>query len=275
MNRLPLFLSTFLSLFLASACYEDNIACLDADATNFDILADEACPACCEYPSFSLDVGRVWGDTVLIAGNTYQDGAGNDFRLIRFRVYLSELELAAANGALPTPENEVEVDVLTGTDTVATTVNANLILLSNTGTTTALIGRLRTGTDSLTQLRGTVGLGEAFTAVYPPTAPASSPLSTQAGLLNFNDGQGYLAASAEYILAATNDTVRVDVRGLSPFVLNFPGPLAPLRGVNLTLELDADYQQVFGNVNLSADENTVAASLLSRLASWLRVVGVR
>lgn len=269
------FLFALLPVVLFTACYEDNISCLDPDATNYDILADEACPDCCTYPAFSLDVDRKWGTADLSLDSTYQDGAGNPFKLLRFRTYLSELVLATNSGTLPTPENAVEVDVLAGTDTVLTTINANLVLLKSAGTTASPVGRLRVGTEPLTQLSGTVGLGETFAAVYPVTAPASSPLATQAGLLNFNDGQGYLSASAEYLLLATNDTVRVDVRGLLPFTLNFPGPLEPLRGINLTLELEADYQQVFGTTDLSASETTVASALLNRLGSWLRVVGAR
>jgi hypothetical protein len=275
MSRSPFFLLALLSLLLASACYEDNIACLDPDATNYDILADEACPDCCTYPTFSLDVERIWGDTTLFVDSTYQDGAGNDFRLLSFRVYLSELGLAAGNTILPTPENEVEVGVISGTDTTLTNINANVALISATSSsTTSTIGQLRTGTDPLTQLLGTFGLGDDFSAVYPPSAPSSSPLSTQVGLLNYNDGQGYLTASAEFVLTASDDTVRVDARGLDPFTLDF-GPVEPLRGVDLTLELEADYQQVFGAANLTGTETEVAADLLSGIQRWFTVVGVR
>jgi hypothetical protein len=275
MSRSPLFLLALLSLLLTSACYEDNIACLDPDATNFDILADEACPDCCTYPTFSLDVDRIWGDTTLFTDSTYQDGAGNDFRLISFRVYLSGLGLLAAGQELPIPENEVEVGILSGTDTVLTAINANIALISATSSsTTTTVGRLRVGTEPLTQLLGTFGLVEEYMAVYPPSAPASSPLSTQVGLLNFNDGQGYLTASAEYVLTATDDTIRVDARGLDPFTLDF-GPEAPLRGVNLTLELEADYQQVLGTINLAGTETEVANGLFNGLQTWLTVVGVR
>jgi hypothetical protein len=276
MYRLTLCLFAFLTFCLSTACYEDNIACLDPDATNYDILSDEACPDCCTYPTFSLDVDRIWGDTILFADSIYQDGAGNDFRLIRFRVYLSELGLAAGGTELPIPENEVEVGILSGTDTVLTTINANVVLVSSaSSSTTSTVGRLRVGIDSLTQLLGIFGLGDDFTAVYPPSAPAASPLSTQVGLLNFNDGQGYLTASAEYVLTATDDTVRVDARGLQAFVLDFPGPLAPLRGVDLTLELEADYEQVFGATDLTGTETQVAAGLLNGVQRWFTVVGVR
>jgi hypothetical protein len=268
-------LFAFLCLAFSSACYEDNIACLDPDATNYDILSDEACPDCCEYPSFSLDVDRFWADSAFRTTDVYPDGAGNEIRILNFRVYLTELELVAQSEVLPTPVNEIEVGVLTGTDTVLTDFNANLTLLNTTGSTTSTIGRLRVGTEALTQVQGTLGTADDFPAIVPSTAPTSSPLSTQEGLLNFNDGQGYLTASAEYLLIATDDTVRVDLYNTEPFVLDFPGELEPLRGVNLTLELTANYREVFGVIDLTANESTVATGIFAGLRNWLTVTGVR
>lgn len=264
-----------LPLVLITACYEDNIACLDPDATNYDILADEACPDCCTYPSFSIDVDRVWADSAYSLSDTLPDGAGNDFRLLRFRVYLTEVGLEAGSEALPVPENVITVGVLSGTDTVETELNANLALVQSSGTTTALIGRLRVGEEALTRVRARLGMSSDFPAVYPPAAPAASPLSTQAGLLNFNDGAGYLTASAEYILTATDDTVRVDVRGDRLLDLDFAVPVAPLRGFNLTVEMEANYKEVFGTTDLAASEAAVAADILTGLEEWLLVVGVR
>lgn len=259
---------------LITACYEDNIACLDPSATNYDILADEACPDCCSYPSFSIDVAPVWADSAFSLNDTLPDGAGNDFRLIRFRVYLTDLVLVAGAEVLPTPENLITVGVIAGTDTVETELNANLALIQS-GTTGSTIGTLRVGEEALTQVQGRLGMSSDFPAVYPPSAPASSPLSTQVNLLNFNDDTGYLTASAEYILTATNDTVRVDVRGDRLLDLDFGAPVAPVRGANLTVEIEANYQEVFGNTNLAAGDAAVAADILAGLEDWLLVVGVR
>ncbi len=274
MRLLPLFFYSLI-LLLSASCYEDNISCLDPDATNYDILADQACPDCCTYPTFSLEIERVWDTLALSLDSIYTDAGGNNFKLIRFRTYLSNLELVAGSTLLPTPENVVEVGLLSGTDTVLTEINANIALLNTTGRVTSTIGRLRVGTAALTQVQGTVGMSEDFTAVYPPSAPASSPLSTQAGLLNFNDGLGYLTASAEYILLATNDTVRVDVRGTMPLSLDFPGPLEPQRGLDLTLILTADYARLFGAIDLAADATTVGTGIRNRVGDWLSVTGAR
>lgn len=271
---LPLLLSLLLPLLLIS-CYEDNIACLDLDATNYDILADEACPDCCTYPTFSIDVDHFWADSTLALTDTLPDGAGNDFRLIRFRVYLTDVVLEAGTEVLPVPANVITVGVLNGTDTVETELNANLALVQSSVTSSYTIGVLRTGEEALTRVQARLGMSSDFPAVYPPAAPATSPLSTQEGLLNFNDGAGYLTASAEYILTATDDTVRVDVRGDRLIDLDFAVPVAPLRGVNLTVEMEADYEQVFGTTNLAAGETAVAAGILDGLEEWLTVVGVR
>lgn len=273
LNFLPFLLYALLPL-LASACYEDNIACLDPDATNYDILSDEACPDCCEYPVFSIDVDRFWADSAFRTTDVYPDGAGNLIRVLNFRVYLTELELVAQE-VLPTPVNEIEVGVISGNDTVLTDFNANLTLLNTTGSTTSTIGRLRVGTEALTQVQGRLGTADDFLAIVPSTAPASSPLSTQAGLLNFNDGLGYLTASAEYLLVATDDTIRVDLYNSEPFVLDFFGLVEPLRGVDLTLGITANYRDVFGTIDLTADESMVAEGVFTGLRNWLVVTGVR
>lgn len=261
----------FLPLFAAS-CYEDRIDCLDPDATNYDLRADEACPDdCCTYPTFSLDAQRFWGEEVFSLTDTFTDGALNEFRIIRFRLYLSELELVAGATILPTPENTIEAGVISGADTITTEFNANLILVSSSGSTTSSAGTLRTGNEALTQVQGLVGMSSVFDDVYPPSAPSDSPLSTQINLLNFNDGNGYLTASAEFVLTTTNDTVRVDLYDTTPLLLDFPTAVEPVRGANLTVELAADYQTVFGNVNLATEPERIGEFL----AGMFTIIGVR
>ncbi len=268
-RRFLLFL--FLPL-LAASCYEDRIDCLDPDATNYDLRADEACPDdCCTYPTFSLDPQRFWGDEIFTLADTFTDGALNQFRIIRFRVYLSELELVAGDNLLPTPENLVEVGVISGTDTITTELNANLILASSSGSPTSSVGTLRTGSEALTQVQGLVGMSDVFNDVYPPSAPSGSPLATQINLLNFNDGNGYLTASAEFVLIATNDTVRVDLYDTTPLLLDFPTAVEPVRGANLTVELAADYQTVFGSINLATEPERIGEFL----AGMFTIIGVR
>ena len=258
-----------------SACYEDRIGCLNPDATNFDERADQACPDnCCSFPNLALDVDRFWGEEALANVDTLVDGAGNEFTLTRFRFYLTEIEVVTETGSI-TAVNELETSVLENSDTVLTTINANLGLIESTGGTTESIGTIQVGIEALTQVQGLFGMRDDFPEVYPPEAPASSPLATQEGLLNFNDGNGYLLGSLEVLMLADSTSRRIDVTGNLPVQLPFGAPVAPVRGANLTVEIAADYQSLLGSVNLLADEITLVADLRNRLNFFLTVTGIR
>lgn len=51
-------------IFSLSSCYTRNEACLDTIATNYDVTADDDCDACCIYPTLSLNVSHMAGDSV-------------------------------------------------------------------------------------------------------------------------------------------------------------------------------------------------------------------
>lgn len=252
-------------ILLASSCYEDRIACLDPDASNYDLRADDACPDdCCNYPNVSLRISRVWGDTTFFIDSIYTDGADNEFRIIRLRFYLGGLELETGDRLLPTPENLVEVGVIGGTDTVTSVINANLALVATTGAGPT-IGTYRGGGVTITGLIATLGLPAEFNAIAPSTAPAASPLSTQPGLLNLRDGRGYVQASLEYQLVATGDTIRTDVYGLEELRLELPEGVLPVRGNSLNLLLQVDYEKAFEDIDLVMDPEDFAGKLSNAL----------
>jgi len=249
-------------IFLAS-CYEDRVACLDPDASNYDLRADEACADdCCRYPNLQLNVTRVWGEESFSVDSIYSDGANNRFRLVRLRFYLGGLELASNEVLLPTPDRLIEIGTIENGDTVTTELNANVALIGTTTGTSTTIGTYRGENRLITGLVGTLGLGPEFAALVPSTAPASSPLLTQPGLLNLRDGLGYLQASAEYQLIGRADTARVNVYGFEPFALTLPIPGTPARGTTLTLLLEIDYRQAFAGVDLLARPEDFVTGLL-------------
>ncbi|MTB53951.1 MbnP family protein [Lewinella sp. W8] len=274
MHRSLLCLCLSLSLLLTS-CYEDRIGCLDGDATNFDLRADQPCPDCCEYPELAVDVDHFFGAESFNFDSTYLDGAGNAFRVTRLRYYLSDLRLGTLSTTLDEPENLTELSLIDGADTVTAVVNADVALITASSGSARTLGRLRVGTEALTQVQCMIGVSDDLNQVFPPSASSSSPLSTQPGLLNFLDGQGYVQGRLEYILVNTSDTLSVSWFGNQTVTLPFGGELAPLRGFDLTLEMAADYAELLGRVNLSADSATVATALSARMPDLLTVTGVR
>ena len=90
------------------------------------------------------------------------------------------------------------------------------------------------------------------------------------GLLNFNDGRGYLQASLEYTLVASGESFRTDVYGLEPFTLAIPMAVAPRRGEGLRVDVLVDYGTAFSTVNL----RDAPAAFVEGLVAGLLVVGV-
>lgn len=261
---------------LLCGCYEDRLGCLEPDATNFDERADDTCPDnCCTFPDLTLDVGRFWGEDPFLPTDTLRDGAGNAFSLARFRFYLSDISLGSADGGSLPVSQPLTTAVLAGNDTLSTTFNANIGLIESTGTTLERIGSVQIGRRALTQVQGLFGMAADFPAVFPPRVPTGSPLATQEGRLNFNDGNGYLLGSLEVRLLPDSTLRRIDLRGNLPAALPFPFAVVPNRGTNLTVEMIADYRVLLGDLDLRADTARLAEQLRSRLPDFLVVTGVR
>ena len=196
-----------------TACYEDRIACLDPDASNYDLRADEACPDdCCNFPNLTVNFTRTFNGQPFSRDSVYVDGAGNRFTIQRLRFYLGDVQLLAGDRLLPTPENEIEIQRAAAGDTLAINVNDNNLLVTTEGGNRT-VGTYRGGVAALTGLSANLGLVPSVGVLLPSTAPAASPLATQVGLLNFNDGRGYLQASLEYTLVASRETFRTYVIG--------------------------------------------------------------
>lgn len=265
------FFPACLLLCLLSGCYEDRSGCLDPDASNYDLLADDGCTDCCTYPEISVRVSTVWEDSAIVVGRTYTDGADNPFQFVRFRYYLGDLRLEAAGSDLPDPRRPVTVKQRVSGDSTLT-VNGNY-LLATIPTTTTRIGFLSDYGDGLTALSGTYGLGDRFRNILPASAPTGDALRTQAGLLNFNDGNGYVQAKLEYTRGAGGDTLVSIVYGSLPFELPFGQVIQARRGFGVRVDLQARLKRLFDRIDLSQGSSSVATAV-GQGTDFLRVTGL-
>ena len=260
-----------LPTLLLTACYENREACFDPDAANFDVRTDEACNDCCAYPGFNVEFVRAWGEGPYVPDSVYADAGGNQFRIERLRFYLGDIHLIAGEGLLPAPENTIEVlQAVTGDTTEVTINDNNALVATQAGNRT--VGSFRAGTELLTGIAANVGVLPILGAVQPASAPASSPLSTQAGLLYDRvGGRGFVQASLEYRLGSDTTIRRTDVFGLEPINLPFPEPEQPMRGEGLTVQIRVDYEPMFEGVNLEVNP----AGFATQIVDGLNVIGVQ
>ena len=249
-----------LILLSLTACYEEVTGCLNPDAANYDLQADEACGDCCTFPSLAVRVTPQWDGVPVVAGTRYPYGTqGDSFTLLRFRFYLGELQLVAGQDLLAAPERAVELFTLTSGVATPVALNGNY-LLATTAPNTTNIGTVAIGTRGLTGLTGTYGLPDRYRVVEPFLAPTNDALRTQPGRLNFNDGRGFVQARLEYVLTP-GDTLSVSSFGSTPFTISFGGTFVPDRGSNAQINLVAALDELLQPIDLAADSVTVAAGL--------------
>ena len=256
MSRFLLPLLFLLPLAFLS-CYEDRVGCLDPDAANYDLVADEACPECCTYPVFSVRVSTVWDGEALVPDAVYTDGAGNTFRLVDFRYYLGDLRLLADGVDLPEPQREVAFTLADGT---STTLNGNYTLATSDRTSRE-VGAFRLGVTPIAGFAGSYGLPDRFRDVLPASAPSGDALRTQPRRLNYLDGNGYVQSRLEYVLPGAPDTLSVSTYGSVPFTYSFAEAVTPARGADIRLDLEADLSELLGTIDLTADSTVVGAQL--------------
>jgi len=131
---LPTIFCLLISLSLLPACYEPQSGCLDNEALNYDLDADNPCSDCCEYPSLVLDVQHRFITDSTTAGiipgsSVHLDDFGNPFRIKQFRCFISNIHLQDA-GAMPLEvEEKLGLVVIEGPRIRLDTVEDNFALV--------------------------------------------------------------------------------------------------------------------------------------------------
>ena len=272
LRQVPPYCLYLLGWLLLVGCYEERVGCLDPDANNYSLGADEACPACCTYPSFSIRLTTVWEDGALTPGTRYADGTGDTFQLVDFRYYLGDLRLVSSVTELGEPQRPVDLQEQVNSEVRDVTLNGNYLLAGSSRSSSA-VGSVRLGTDALTGLAGTYGLPERYRNVLPRSAPTGDALRTQPRQLNYLDGRGYVQARLEYTLPPETDTLSVSTFASAPFALSFPDGVVPLRGADVLVDVEADLHALIGELDLSADSATIAGEL-TQPVDFLRATGI-
>lgn len=247
-------------LTLCVGCYENRSGCLDPNASNYDLQADEGCDGCCTYPTLSVRVSSVWEDSVIVAGQTYQDVDGNPFQIVRFRYYLGELRLESPIADLADPFRPLELQELVAQDTTPVTLNGNYLLVT-TATATTTLGVIAGSDTPVDALTGTYGLPDRYRNVIPASSPNGDALRTQPGRLNYRDGRGYVQARLEYTLEAGGDTLSASSYGSVPFVVPFGEEVRPRQGANIRFDIEARLANLLGQIAISSDTAAVAEQL--------------
>ncbi len=100
-----------LIIVILSSCYESIEDCLDVDAVNYNVLADDACEDCCELPELTLQFSFLNGDKSLSIdlGDSIKLSEGKYILLEDFYFFLSNIQLLSANGEPLDFEDDIRI----------------------------------------------------------------------------------------------------------------------------------------------------------------------
>ncbi|MEL6140822.1 MAG: MbnP family protein [Bacteroidota bacterium] len=210
-----IFFAYCLLFSLLTSCYEPVEGCLDVNAENYELEADDPCPndGCCTYPELSLSISHLWNGDALRTDTFYRDDFGNAFQLTRLRYYWSELGLAQMdNSSEISLLDSMEFGLFTEMgDTVFQNLNSNLVLIDNLSNSSLSVGTFRS-IGNVTSLIGQLGLRGDYSSVVPGILSSSHPLANQEGRMHFGADTSYVQIKLEYDLIVGADTSSRDIK---------------------------------------------------------------
>ncbi len=90
-------LSVLLVLGL-SACYTNKEGCLDTLASNYSVIADQACDNCCTYPKLVLHIQHLAGDTTFSSQMIFNNELNQLYKIVDIRYYFSGFTIHHSSG---------------------------------------------------------------------------------------------------------------------------------------------------------------------------------
>ncbi len=252
----------FVCIFINNACYEPKEDCLDIQAVNFEPVADEACPDCCEYPKIKLRFQHkvITVDTTLnLTYNTpYTLDGVNYFRIQDIRFFISNLHLIRPDDTEIGLTDSIEINILKADQTTEILkVEDNFALADRDDFNAATLGTYQTS-GLFSGIRFTLGIEENVNRAEPSSFPDTHPLSIESdSSMYWNVDEGYIfnrIALFRDTLSA-NDTPFILEMGTSSFLqqLTLPYDFTINEGFDLSITLRIDYLKWFESVDILLD----------------------
>jgi hypothetical protein len=271
-------------LVLLAGCYEPKSGCLDLEATNYDVSADDQCPDCCKFPTLSLQVQHLVSLPTLpdsLFSMKYATGYQsaydtNDLFLIdRGRFFISDLKLVRPTGE--------EVGVL---DSVwLPTNNGDSILVENNFSKhdrdifqAATLGTVRT-VGLFSGVKFTLGVSQkVLDEVQIDSVSTGNALAVKSDTLSYDSITGIIPNRLIVSRIIMGDTIANDFRFYEPreISLDFSQPVSIERGFNVKLVLGLNYSFLFQDIDFGNDtSDVIRAKIDSQLTNAFYIVSLK
>jgi hypothetical protein len=277
-------LSNFIPfLFLLAGCYAPTEGCLDLEATNYDVSADDPCPDCCTYPTFNLlfqhqVVLATQPDTsfALKYGTKYPSPFDTNhlFYIDRGRFFVSDLKLIRESGEELGVTDSFWLPLLNG-DSVY--LENNFSKHDRDIFKVATIGSIRTS-GLFKGVKFTLGLTPLVRQAWVDTLTAGHPLAVENDSLSYLKNIGYLPVHLTIRRDTLPNTVPMDFvftdeRQIS---LSFPQTVSIEKGFKIKVTLRLDYIALFTGVDFKNDtESVIRSKIDSQLSNAFSAISLK
>jgi len=236
---------------LSISCQEPLEACLDIEASNFDVRADRNC--CCIYPSLFVEVAYRAGEVSFNLNSPYEMDNGDTVIFRRAAFYLSELTVFQGSQEFFPRDTFLIYQLNNNNQLDSTEYVGNLSLINRTASDINMGRFTESGFFDLARFR--LGLNETLNSQNIDILPRRSRLSIQADSMHtFTSDGGYLFLKFEIFVPALDELFELTLTGDDgDFVLTRPIEMVSVTGINKRFRLNINYLEWIRGINFGND----------------------
>lgn len=247
-----------LSLILAS-CYERVEGCLDSNADNYDVYADDDC--CCTYPTLQVNLIKQVDDVTYVSTDTYTNALGQEYQISAQSFYISDLTLGYADGSTSEVTDTLIRDIPADSDNEVI-IEDNFGLVRQTSVAYQA-GSIETSGD-ITAVSFRVGLTDEINMLVPSQMTTTHPLGTANESDHFVEGNGYIYVRWEILVIEPAGIGTIEISSstnLFPVIVELPASIEVRPGTDTQLPLVVDYGDWLEGIDFAADIDVIASQI--------------
>ncbi len=267
----PFIINIILILLFCNACAEKEEGCLDINATNYDVTADEDCCApdlpecCCTYPTLTLTMQHKLGkdslnnnaDFALNRIQTVEPDSSHFFIVNDIRFYLSNLQLINSNGEHVGVTDSLAIEVLNDENNLESAIVEDNFSLIKRTQADYIIGNYA-GTNTYDSIRFNIGIQKPTNHIFLESLPEEHILNgTEDDLLYIDIEQGFIFNKIILKKDTTAETIdtELNINNLTTITLPLINTLEVNRGANVAINLRINYLEWFKGINFAVDSD--------------------
>ncbi|MDX1684202.1 MAG: hypothetical protein R3275_03140 [Saprospiraceae bacterium] len=243
-------------------CYDNQEACLDPEATNFDPEADKSC--CCTYPQLKLDVVYQYDTLTFSENQSFEHDIHGQISVIDFGLIFHSFSLSDNIDTFPVTDTR-SFWISEGTDSSMMMLTDDFILFGDrfnyTVGTFVPIGGFK-------QMIISTGLSDQQNRILPATLQ-NHPLATLDQRGYWDSLSGYEEAFIKLAYGTDLGDTTLWTSGTSGFDSNveLDVEVTKVLGRDLEIELEFDLKCWLGEIDFTRPKNEITEALLESFAS--------